>query len=229
MQPGQFIKPIIVGIAGISASGKTRTAHALADLLNASAPTGKPCAIVVSHDNFYRALRPGEDGLTHDWDAPDAYDAEEFVDRVTKWQQGKSTWIPCHDFSTYTRIEKARYIEIDPTIQQVVIIEGIHVLDEQYVTLYDIRLFVSCDCDIALMRRITRDMSERGYPLETVLFRYGKYVRPALMKWILPSQKNAQLVIPNNGDDNETESKIESAYLMIECLWYVDGDDDASN
>lgn len=209
--------PIIVGIAGISASGKTRTAHAIADILNASAPTGLPCTLVVSHDNFYRSLTPDEDGRTHNWDSPDAYAAKEFIDKVTQWKQGKSNWIPRHDFGTYKQIEKARYIEIIPTIK-VIIIEGIHVLDDQYVDLYDIRLFVSCDCDIALMRRITRDMSERGYDLETILFRYKEYVRPALVKWIKPSQKNAHLIIPNNGDDIDTRTKIEYACLMIECL-----------
>lgn len=219
------ICPIIVGCAGISASGKTRTAHMLADILMASNVCTHNTHInplkvwVVSHDRFYRALEQGEDGLTHDWDSPTSYDVAGYIDTIQKLANGESVWLPCHDFSTYTRNEQSMFISLDTTIQNVIIVEGIHVLADEYLHLYDIRLFIGCECDIALGRRITRDMSERGYPLETVLMRYYKYVRPALIKWILPSQKNAHMIIHNDGDIDELVPKIEVAATMIRCLF----------
>jgi uridine kinase len=185
----------IILIAGPSASGKTTIARSICIKFERAGIKAK----CVSMDNFYRSLEEHERGDTFNWDSISAFNIGALLNCIRSWKRGLSCWIPEHNFSEYKSVEYAEYI----VPSQVMIIEGIHALSvPDLVALADLRLFITCDHDEALARRITRDIKERGYDIDTILTRYFTYVKPALRDTIVPSQKNADHIIanPNNGE-----------------------------
>lgn len=192
-------KSKIVLIGGGSASGKSTVARLLAERC-----TGARC---ISMDNFYRSLSPEENGETHNWDLPSAYDVFRIIECINAWRSGVPCWIPSHDFSRYQSIDRSEYI----LPSRIMIIEGIHALSiAELLPLADLKLFVTCDSDEALARRITRDTTERGYSITTILNRYFTYVKPAYVNVIAPSQKNADYVITNgNGIEVSRNNAVE--------------------
>jgi uridine kinase len=184
-----------IGIAGGTATGKSTVAGVLA----------KRCgdnAVVVSLDEFYCALRPGENGDDHDWDDYGAYDWDGpngVIAALVGWKMGIGQWVPKHDFASYTRIEKAKYIPSAP----VMIFEGIHMLgNPQVLKLLDLKIFVKCDVDTAFARRIQRDIRDRGYELDLIIKRWFKFVKKAFINQILPTEANATISI-FNGDGQD--------------------------
>jgi len=188
----------IIVIGGGSASGKTTIATKLAKSL-VSRNVSVEC---ISMDNFYRSLDETESGDTFDWDDISALDIELLLKCINKWKNGRGCWIPHHDFATYKSVHESRYVH--PA--EVMIIEGIHALSSKLVFVSDLKIYVHCDHDEALARRITRDIRERQYSLELVLQRYFKYVKPALKNVIEPSQKNADFIIVNNDSSSGCKS-----------------------
>ena len=196
------VKSAIILIGGGSASGKTTIAQQLAKNLVLKYVSAQ----CISMDNFYRSLSPDENGETFNWDDPSAYDVRALVQCIEDWRAGRACWIPHHDFSQYKSVEKSKWVQ--PS--QVMVIEGIHALSiGELAQFADLKIYVHCDHDEALARRITRDINERGYTLEIVLMRYFKYVKPALKEIIEPSQKNADFIINNNNGALEGGKAIE--------------------
>jgi uridine kinase len=182
-------------IGGGSASGKTTIAHKLKCALAEKGVTAQ----CISMDNFYRSLRPDEDGDTFNWDDPSSYDVDTLIECIGEWSAGRGCWIPQHDFSTYRSIERAEYCNS----VKVMIIEGIHALSiDRLLACADLKIYVHADHDEALARRIVRDIKERGYGIELILKRYFQYVKPALKGIIEPSQKNADFIIVNHDKHN---------------------------
>lgn len=190
-------------IAGSSASGKTTIAQSICNKFERAGIKAK----CVSMDNFYRSLEEHESGETFNWDSISALNINTLVNCIRSWKRGISCWIPEHNFSEYKSIEFSEYV----VPSQVMIIEGIHALSiPELVTLADLRLFITCDHDEALARRITRDIKERGYDIDTILTRYFTFVKPALRDVITPSQKNADHIIANpNGGELSRENTLE--------------------
>jgi uridine kinase len=179
--------PLFIGIAGGTATGKSTLANIVAE--------NCPGANVVSLDEFYRALNPGEAGETHDWDDISSYDWEEFIRCLDGWSTGIGQWVPEHNFKKYERYDHAKFIEASP----VMIFEGIHMLGHPEVRRrLDLMIYVKCDADTALSRRIRRDINDRGYDLELIIARYHQYVKPAFIKQIEPTEKYATISIPND-------------------------------
>jgi uridine kinase len=146
-------------------------------------------------DNFYRSLRDDEDGGSYNWDAVDAIDVDQLVRCITFWRDGLACWVPRHDFAAYKSIPHDKYI----ISTGIIIIEGIHALSiAKLLPLADIKIFVSCDQDEALARRIMRDTTERGHTLELIISRYFTYVKPAFTNVIAGSRAYADYVIMNN-------------------------------
>jgi uridine kinase len=202
----------IIGIGGGSASGKTTIAKKLAVLCGGKSEGARTItARVVSMDNFYRTLRDDEDGDKFNWDAASAYDVKALINCIHIWKRGLGASIPRHDFSSYRSVPDAEYVDA----ADVIIIEGIHALSiETLLPLYDFKIFVECDHDEALARRIIRDTEERGYTLDLVLKRYFEFVKPALVNVIQPSKKNADCILMNNnGESSKMLSIIASAEL----------------
>lgn len=180
------IKPYFIGITGGSASGKTTIAKAISAQVGFAVP-------IISQDWYYRQLPDPAAGPTHNWDDPDAFDREALAAALDVWRSGGGVWTPRHDYSTYTRMDNAEYVE--PA--RVMILEGIFAFD--HADALDLCIFVECDPDIALARRIRRDVKTRGYDIDLVLDRYNTYVKPAFERWIEPAKKRADIILFNSG------------------------------
>ncbi len=185
-------RPVIIGLAGGSGSGKSTILRRLLQEL------GPDRVSVLEHDAYYRDLCdiPLEDRLRVNYDHPDSLETSLLVQHVEALLDGKSVDKPIYDFTEHTRSDRTEHI--DPT--PIIIVEGILVLAEPELTeRMDIRLFVDTDDDIRLIRRIRRDMVERGRSLESILGQYESTVRPMHIEFVEPSKRNADVIIPRGG------------------------------
>lgn len=180
--------PFVVALAGGSGSGKTTTARQLVDLL---APLG---ADVLAQDDYYRDRREieGFDPLTHDFDSPDARDMGLLADHLTRLRAGEPVDVPDYDFTIHGRSGTTHRL----APRDVVILEGTHALcDPGINALCDLRVYVDTPGDIRLLRRMLRDIHQRGRTPDTVAQQYLATVRPAYERWTGPSKLNADLVV----------------------------------
>ena len=178
----------IVAIAGGSASGKSSIVREIADYF-------KEDLILIGHDNYYKA----HDDIDFDkrsklnYDTPSAFDNELFYNDLLKLKNGYSIEMPTYDYSMHTRSRQS--ISISP--KKIILIEGILVLYEKNIRdITDTKVFVDADSDVRLQRRILRDTKERGRSLESVLTQYIKQVKPMHERYIEPSKKYADIIIP---------------------------------
>tara|TARA_Y100000589_G_C26939435_1_gene541723 strand:- start:70 stop:753 length:684 start_codon:yes stop_codon:yes gene_type:complete len=186
------IQPIIIGIAGGSASGKTTVTTTILDHLDPSTFS------VFSHDSYYKDLaefkgqRPEEINFDH----PNALDTELLIEHVKNLKQGKSVDKPCYDFKSFRRLEQTEKVNPRPLI----IVEGILIFSSEALRkLMDIKIYVDTDADERLTRRIRRDTLERGRALEAILDRYAESVKPMHMRFVEPSKRWADVIIPRGG------------------------------
>ena len=182
---------LVVGIAGGSGSGKTTL------MKNLVAEFGN-VATVISHDNYYKR----HDELTYDqrcllnYDEPAAFETDLMVRQLELLRQGQAIDCPVYDFTVHNRSDETTHIEAT----RVIIVEGILIFaDEALRNLMDIRIFVDTDADIRLCRRIKRDVNKRGRSLESVLNQYQQTVKPMHEKYVEPSKKYANIVVPEGG------------------------------
>ena len=182
---------LVIGIAGGSGSGKTTLMKNLVQKFQEE-------AAVLSHDNYYKQ----HDNLTYEersrinYDEPDAFDTELMVQQLQQLREGKSVLCPVYDYTVHNRSDET--IVIEP--KRVIIVEGILIFENQALReLMDIRIFVDTDADVRLCRRIKRDVNKRGRTLESVLTQYQDTVKPMHEKYVEPSKKYADLVVPEGG------------------------------
>ena len=182
---------LVIGIAGGSGSGKTTL---MKNLIN------QFCDVitVLSHDNYYKR----HDELTYEercllnYDEPNAFDTDLMVSQLEQLRQGRSIDCPVYDFTVHNRSNETVHIEA----KQVIIVEGILIFENpQLRELMDIRIFVDTDADVRLCRRIHRDVAKRGRSLDSVLQQYQQTVKPMHEKYVEPSKKFANLVVPEGG------------------------------
>lgn len=203
-------RPVIIGLAGGSGSGKSTILRRLLQEL------GSDRVSVLEHDAYYRDLRdiPFEDRLRVNYDHPDSLETSLLVRHVEALLDGKSIDKPIYDFTEHTRSNQTERIEPTP----IIIVEGILVLAEPELTKrMDIRLFVDTDDDIRLIRRIRRDMAERGRSLESILGQYESTVRPMHIEFVEPSKRRADLIIPRGGHN---EVAFDLVLSRIRYLFY---------
>ncbi len=185
---------IIIAIAGASGSGKTIVAHELSKFY------GEEQCTVISADNYYNELThltPKEKDDIN-FDHPSAIDFLLFSEHLAALKKGDSVSIPIYDFKTHSR--KNKTIEVHP--KKIIIIEGILALHSEALAPYlDIKIFVKADLDLCLMRRMNRDVHERGRTMANVLAQYAATVRPMYVEFVAPSQKSANLIVKNNSSD----------------------------
>ncbi|HWP72391.1 MAG TPA: uridine kinase, partial [Gemmatimonadaceae bacterium] len=165
------MKPLIIGIAGGTGSGKTTVAKKIAQAL--------PQASVafLDMDGYYRNLAhlPMDERRQVNWDHPEAFDLDLFVSHLKQLARGEPVEKPVYDFTTHVRSSRTERI----TPADVIVVDGILLfVDERVRALCDVKVFVDADPDIRLVRRIQRDMSERDRPLEEILQQYLTTVRP---------------------------------------------------
>lgn len=182
-------KPIIIGVTGGSGGGKTSVSRAILD----SFPNAR--IAMIQHDSYYRdqAHLSFEERIKTNYDHPLAFETDFMIEQLKELLAGRSVDIPIYDYTQHTRSDKT--FRQDP--QDVIIVEGILVLeDERLRNLMDIKLFVDTDDDIRIIRRIKRDMMERGRSLESIIEQYTSVVKPMYHQFIEPSKRYADIIVP---------------------------------
>lgn len=196
--------PYMIGITGGTASGKTSIAKIVCKRLQNA---GLSCQIL-SMDNFYKSLNEAEllqaAKADYNFDHPKAFDLDFFAQKVQEIKHNKfPVTIPTYDFETHTRSPS---IQIEAT--DIIIFEGIMLFVDERIRLYfDQKIFVDVDADTRLIRRIRRDIKDRGRDLENILTQYEKFVKESFDTWVYPTKIHADIIIPR-GRENVKAIKI---------------------
>ena len=180
---------MFIGICGGTGSGKTTIARAIVDAVRAER------VVLIEQDSYYRNLAdmPLDERHQANFDHPDSIDSDMLVNHLIRLKQGLNVEMPLYDFVTHTRSERIEIIEPRP----VVIIEGILIFAEPRVLdLLDVRVFVDTPDDIRLMRRLRRDINERGRTFERTMEQYERTIRPMHFEFVEPSKRHADIIIP---------------------------------
>ena len=183
---------LIIGVAGGTASGKTTVVDAILDRV------GRERIGFIQHDSYYKDLShlPMEERRRFNFDHPDALDTPLLIQHLQRLRLGHSIEVPQYDFATYCRLTETRTVH--PS--RVVIVEGILILAEPALrAVIDLKLYVDTDADLRLIRRIRRDIAERGRTMESVIEQYLDTVRPMHLEFVEPSKRYADVIIPLGG------------------------------
>lgn len=185
---------LVVGIAGGTGSGKTTVAHKLA----AAMPPGR--CVTIEHDAYYRdqGHLPMHEREKTNYDHPSSLESELLAYHLRELRAGRPVEVPIYDFATHTRRPETR--RVAPA--RVIIVEGILVFTEAALReQLDIKIFVDTDADIRLIRRIRRDLEQRGRTFQSVRDQYYATVRPMHLEHVEPSKRWADLIVPEGGDN----------------------------
>ena len=186
------LKPLVVGIAGGSGSGKSTVARRLTEALQGSS------VAFIDMDAYYRnfAHLPMEERRRINWDHPDAFDWELLLEQLRALAAGLPIEKPVYDFATHTRAAVA--LSIAPA--DVIVLDGILLFtDERVRELCDVKVFVDADADVRVIRRIRRDTRVRGRALEEILDQYLTTVQPMHLQFVEPSKRYADIIVPRGG------------------------------
>lgn len=186
------MKPLIIGIAGGSGSGKSTVARRVAESL------GEASVAFLDMDAYYRNLThlSLDERKRFNWDHPDAFDADLFVEQLECLARGGAIEKPVYDFVAHAR--SAQTVRVEAA--DVVVLDGILLfVDPRVRALCDVKVYVDADADIRLVRRIRRDMQRRGRPFEEILEQYLTTVRPMHLEFVEPSKRYADVIMPQGG------------------------------
>ncbi|XP_028858693.1 uridine-cytidine kinase-like 1 isoform X1 [Denticeps clupeoides] len=191
-----FKEAFVIGLCGGSASGKTTVANKIIEALDV------PWVVLLSMDSFYKVLSKDEQEQAarneYNFDHPDAFDFELLVNILRKLKKGKSIKVPVYDFTTHSRRKEWKTVYG----ANVVIFEGILAFaNKELLKLLDMKVFVDTDSDIRLVRRLKRDITERGRDIGGVIKQYNKFVKPAFEQYIEPTVQVADIVVPRGGEN----------------------------
>lgn len=183
---------MVVGIAGGTGSGKTT----LADLILES--VGRDRIAYLPHDAYYRDQKdlPLEKRAKVNYDHPDSLETELLVEHIHQLKTGQVVEMPVYDFTTHSRKEKTVKVESQP----VILVEGILIFVEKDLrNLFDMKIYVDTDADIRFIRRLTRDIEERGRTVKSVIEQYLSTVRPMHLEFVESSKRYADIIVPEGG------------------------------
>jgi len=187
--------PLVVGIAGGSGSGKTTLAELILEEIGADKISFLP------HDSYYR----NQDHLSYEerikvnYDHPDSLETELLIEHIHSLLNGKSIELPVYDFTVHSR--KKGTIRIEP--RSIILVEGILIFyDKQLRNIFDVKLFVDADSDIRFIRRLNRDITERGRSVDSVIHQYQSTVRPMYLEFVEASKRYADIIIPEGGKNS---------------------------
>jgi uridine kinase len=183
---------MIIGISGGTGSGKTTVANRILESVSASE------VVFIQQDSYYRNLEdlPLDYRQIANFDHPDALDNDLLIDHIRKLRAGEAIELPLYDFRTNSRLNETRRVEPKP----IVIVEGILIFaDARLLEQMDIKVFVDTPDDIRFIRRLRRDIAERGRTVESVIEQYLVTVRPMHMQFVEPSKRQADVIIPEGG------------------------------
>ncbi|MCJ8006916.1 uridine kinase [Lederbergia wuyishanensis] len=188
-------KPVIIGVSGGSGSGKTSVTNSIYETFKGHS------ILVIEQDYYYKdqGHLPMEERLQTNYDHPLAFDNELLYNHLEKLLRYEAVEKPVYDYTQHTRSNKT--IHVEP--KDVIIIEGILVLeDERLRNLMDIKIFVDTDADLRIIRRLIRDMEERGRSFDSVISQYLNVVRPMHNQFIEPTKRYADIIIPEGGQNH---------------------------
>jgi len=186
------MESIVIAIAGGSASGKTTLANTILERMGAER------IAYIPHDAYYHNLEklPAELREGPNFDHPDSLETNLFIEHLRALRRGESVAIPVYDFATHSRTDQVRVIESRP----VVLAEGILIFTDRHLrSLFDVMIYVDTDLDICFIRRLQRDIKERGRTLESVIDQWLTTVRPMHLEFVEPSKRYAHIIVPEGG------------------------------
>jgi uridine kinase len=184
--------PLVIGIAGGTGSGKSTVAKVIIDRVGANH------IALLPHDAYYKdlsELEPAQRALIN-FDHPDSLETSLLVAHIKQLKNYECIELPVYDFKTHSRTEKTIHIEPQP----VILVEGILILAEKGLReLFDVKIYVDTDADIRFIRRLERDIAERGRTSSSVIHQYMATVRPMHLEFVEPSKRYADVIIPEGG------------------------------
>ncbi len=184
--------PLVIGVAGGSGSGKTTVVNYICQEFDADN------ILRLEHDSYYRELKhlPFEERVKQNFDHPASLETELMIRHLKALMEGYPVEVPVYDFEQHTRKEET----ITATPSEVILIDGILIFSEPELReLMDVKIFVDTDDDVRLLRRLQRDIEERGRTVDSVLKQYEKFVRPMHLEFVEPSKRYADVIIPRGG------------------------------
>lgn len=185
-------KPILIGIAGGTGSGKSTVAREIFR----SFPSEKIC--IIMQDSYYKdqSNLSFEDRIKTNYDHPNAFDTELLICHLKDLLDGKKIEKPIYDFTVHNRKTEVEIVEP----REIIILEGILILDDKALRdMMDVRIYVDTDADLRILRRLVRDIRDRGRTMESVIEQYLTVVRPMHLQFIEPTKRYADLIIPEGG------------------------------
>ncbi|GGA69055.1 uridine kinase [Ornithinibacillus halotolerans] len=187
-------KPVVIGVAGGSGSGKTSVTKSICQRFS------DKTILVIEQDYYYKdqSHLPFEERLETNYDHPLAFDNDLLIQHVRSLLNHKSINKPVYDYKLHTRSKEV--IKVEP--KDVIILEGILILeDPRLVDLMDIKVFVDTDADLRILRRMVRDIKERGRSIDSVIDQYLNSVRPMHLQFVEPTKRYADIIIPEGGEN----------------------------
>mmetsp|Transcript_13446 Transcript_13446/g.22895 ORF Transcript_13446/g.22895 Transcript_13446/m.22895 type:complete len:212 (-) Transcript_13446:393-1028(-) len=203
--------PTILGIAGGTGAGKTTLAREIYSLLGSD-----DFVTYLVHDDYYKDLshKSMEERAQNNFDHPASLDTDLLVSHIRTLKAGGSVEVPTYDFSTHTRTTKT----VTKVAKPIILVEGILLFTHpQLVDELDIKVFVDCDSDVRLSRRITRDTVERGRSVEAIIEQYHNTVRPMHLEYVEPSKRRADLIVHSTGHSMDVAIKMLINHLRVEA------------
>ena len=186
------VKTLIIGVAGGSGSGKTTVSDSILNRV------GRDRIVYLQHDAYYRdrSSLPFEERVRINYDHPDSLETELLIDHLKTLQTWTTIQVPQYDFSKHTRKSETRMVEP----RAVILVEGILIfVDRALRDMFDIKIFVDTDSDLRFLRRLQRDIAERGRTTNSVIDQYLDTVRPMHLEFVEPSKRYADVIIPEGG------------------------------
>ncbi|MEJ5246766.1 MAG: uridine kinase [Caldilinea sp.] len=201
-------RAFIIGVAGGTGSGKTTVSRRIWEAV------GRERIAYIQHDNYYKDqshLTPEQRALTN-YDHPDSLETSLLVEHLKELRAGRPVDIPIYDFAIHNRSKQT--LRVEPA--RVILVEGILIFVEPALReMMDMRIFVDTDADIRFIRRLRRDMVERGRTLDSVVKQYLSTVRPMHMEFVEPSKRYADIIVPQGGDNRVAMEMIVSRIRAV--------------
>lgn len=185
-------RPVVFGVAGGTASGKTTVANAILDAIGASR------VAYLAHDAYYRDMShlPLAERAQLNYDHPQSLETDLLVEHVQQLLDGLDVDVPIYDFTEHLRLADTKRVQASP----IILVEGILIFTHRRLRdLMDIKVYVDTDADVRFIRRLARDMNERGRTLDSIVKQYLETVRPMHLEFVEPSKRYADIIIPRGG------------------------------
>lgn len=200
--------PLVIGIAGGSGSGKTTVAQEILQRV------GPARIAFLQHDSYYKDLSglPPAQRIQVNFDHPNSLETELLIQHIASLRDGKPVEVPIYDFSTHSRTSQTYTVQP----RMVILVEGILIFTEAALReMFDVKIFVDTDSDLRFIRRLERDLTERGRTTESVIKQYQSTVRPMHMEFVEPSKRYADVIIPEGGHNT---AALDMVVARIEAL-----------